>query len=182
MTFWERLRALWADKSPVAAPAHSFDFEPVRKLGGGRLKQSQVDGINVILKASEGLDVTWRAYLLATAWWETARTMQPVRETLAATDAAAVNRLEDTWQAGRLPSVRTPYWRFDAEGKTWLGRGYVQLTHKKNYARAGREIGVDLLGNPDLAMKPEHAAAIRPDHHLRAQPGDRRYRPGDHPL
>lgn len=126
----------------------------------GKLSQSQVDGINVILEASEGLDVTWRAYLLATAWWETARTMQPVRETLATSDQAAVNRLEKAWKSGRLPSVRTPYWRFDQDGKTWLGRGYVQLTHRKNYARAGLELGLDLLGNPSLAMKSDIAARI----------------------
>jgi predicted chitinase len=83
-----------------------------------------------------------------------------VRETLARTDQAAVNKLEKAWKAGRLPSVRTPYWRFDQDGKTWLGRGYVQLTHRKNYARAGLELGIDLLGNPSLAMKPDIAARI----------------------
>ncbi len=149
-----------APPAPLPEPPEPFDFDRIRKLAGGRLKQTQVDGIKVILDASRGLDKTWRAYLLATAWWETARTMQPVRETLAPTDELAVNRLERAWQAGRLKSVRTPYWRFDAGGKTWLGRGYVQLTHRKNYERAGLALGLDLLGDPSLAMKPEHAAAI----------------------
>jgi hypothetical protein len=86
--------------------------------------------------------------------------MQPVRETLAATDDQAIARLERAWAAGRLKWVKTPYWRKDADGKTWLGRGYVQLTHKTNYARAGRELGLDLVGNPGLAMQPTVAALI----------------------
>lgn len=126
----------------------------------GRLKQSQVDGFEVILAACDGLPRSHRAYLLATAWHETAATMQPVRETLATTDQAAVNRLEKAWKAGRLKSVKTPYWRFDASGKSWLGRGYVQLTHRDNYAKAAALTGVDLLGDPNRAMNPTVAAKI----------------------
>jgi len=86
--------------------------------------------------------------------------MQPVREAMASTDAEAIARLERAWAAGRMTGVRTAYWRRDADGKSWLGRGYVQLTHKSNYIRAGRELGVDLVGNPDLAMDPAIAARI----------------------
>lgn len=177
MSVWARLLSSFRPRpAPAPAPARPapaprvsgnvvvplpFDFDLIRRaLGRGKLSQKQVDGINAILAATKGLHPTWRAYMLATTWWETGRTMQPVRETLAATDEAAVNRLERSWKAGRMPQVRTPYWRFDPEGKTWLGRGYVQLTHKKNYARAAKEIGIDLLGVPSLAMKPEHAARI----------------------
>lgn len=126
----------------------------------GRLSQKQVDGFEIILAASEGLPRSHQAYLLATAYHETAATMQPVRETLAATDQAAVNRLERAWKAGKLKSVKTPYWRFDASGKTWLGRGYVQLTHRDNYAKAAALTGVDLLGDPGRAMNPTVAAKI----------------------
>lgn len=126
----------------------------------GKLKQSQVDGFEVILAACEGLPRSHRAYILATAWHETAATMQPVRETLASTDQAAVNRMEKAWKGGRLKDVKTPYWRFDASGKTWLGRGYVQLTHRDNYAKAAALTGVDLLGDPGRAMQPSVAAKI----------------------
>jgi predicted chitinase len=127
---------------------------------GTSLRQTQVEGMEAILAASAGLPLPCVAYILATAYHETAYTMQPVRETLADTDAKAVSRLENAWKAGRLKWVKTPYWRFDADGKTWLGRGYVQLTHKTNYARAGRELGLDLVGNPGLAMQPTVAALI----------------------
>lgn len=95
------------------------------------------------------------AYVLATAFWETARTMEPVRETLAPTDEAAIARLDRAWSRGQLPWVSAPYWR---EG--WFGRGYVQLTHEANYARAGRLLGIDLVGNPSLALEPDIAATI----------------------
>ena len=120
-------------------------FDTVRPLFGGKLSQSQVNGINTILNKSNGLPVPYVAYILATAQHETANTMLPVRETLASSDKSAVNILEKSWKSGKLKGVKTPYWRFDSDGKTWLGRGYVQLTHKYNYDKAGKMIGVDLL-------------------------------------
>lgn len=126
----------------------------------GALSQSQRNGIETILAASDGLTATHRAYILATAWHETAFTMQPVRETLAPDDATMVVRLERAWSKGQLKWVKTPYWRFDANGKTWAGRGYVQLTHKSNYEKAGRKLGLDLVADPNLALHPEIAARI----------------------
>lgn len=135
-------------------------YDTIRPMFGGKMKQSQVDGCERILSACNGLPITWTAYLLATALHETASTMLPVRETLASTDASAVSRLESSWKAGKLKWVKTPYWRFDSSGKTWLGRGYVQLTHKDNYAKASKLTGVDLLADPNRAMQPEAAAKI----------------------
>ena len=72
--------------------AEAFFAEARKQFG--RLSQSQVDGINAILNAAGGRKRSHVAYLLATAWHETARTMQPVRETLAGSDAQAVARLD----------------------------------------------------------------------------------------
>ncbi len=134
-------------------------FDEVRKQFG-KLKASQVQGFEIILNAAAHLPRSHQAYLLATAWHETARTMQPARETLAKTDESAVNKLERAWKAGKLKWVKTPYWRFDSQGKTWLGRGYVQLTHRDNYQKAAALVGADLLGNPDLAMRADIAAKV----------------------
>ena len=135
-------------------------FAAVRPLFGGTLSQSQVDGLTTILKATEGLPISHRAYLLATTQHETAHTMQPVRETLAKTDDSAIARLENAWARGQLKWVKTPYWRKDADGKSWLGRGYVQLTHRTNYERASKITGIDLVANPNAAMRPDVAAKI----------------------
>ncbi|TDK37631.1 hypothetical protein E2F50_10195 [Rhizobium deserti] len=134
------------------------------KLFKGRMTALQVEGVEAILKGwEERLPEGQRqalAYVLATALHETAATMQPVRETLANTDAAAVARLDAAFAAGRLPSVSTPYWRFDGSGKTWLGRGLVQLTHKRNYQAMSKLTGVDLVADPARAMLMDVAVAI----------------------
>lgn len=127
---------------------------------GTSLSQSQVDGCEALLDAMQGLPVSYAAYLLATAYHETAHTMQPVMETLADNVDQAIARLERAWRRGKLPWVKTPYWRKDENGKSWLGRGYVQLTWKRNYEKAAALTSVDLVGNPDKAMIPAVAAKI----------------------
>ena len=40
------------------------------------------------------------------------------------------------------------------------GRGYVQLTGRSNYGKAGKLVKADLLGNADLALDPAIAGKI----------------------
>lgn len=42
----------------------------------------------------------------------------------------------------------------------YYGRGFVQLTWKSNYDKAGKRLGIDLLSDPDLALNPLYAADI----------------------
>jgi predicted chitinase len=144
-------------------------FAAVRtSLFGGSLSHDQVAGIEAIL-AEVGkavIDPRWLAYMLATTYHETARTMQPVIETRQPDEAVnptvdqAISRLESSWAKGRLPWVKTPYWRKDAQGKSWLGRGLVQLTHKANYVTMAPMVGVDLVSDPSLAMRDDIAVKI----------------------
>jgi predicted chitinase len=133
-------------------------------LFDGRLAGAQVAGMEAMLDRWEAIhaanDLHWLAYMLATAFHETSATMQPVRETLAASDAGAAARLERAWARGRLGAVTVPYWRADADGKYRLGRGLVQLTHRANYERMSREIGIDLVADPGRAMEMDVAVAI----------------------
>lgn len=130
----------------------------------GRMTSGQVEGTERVLdgfrsRVPDG-DPRHLAYMLATAFHETAATMQPVRETLAASDDAAIRILDRAFAAGRLGQVRAPYWRRDGEGKSWLGRGLVQLTHRRNYEAMSSIIGVDLVARPERAMEPEVSTAI----------------------
>lgn len=129
---------------------------------GKPLSQQQVQGCEAILDEAErrASPLKHAAYVLATAYHESAATMQPVRETLASTDDRAILILEKSWKAGKLPWVKTPYWRKDADGKSWLGRGLVQLTWKANYEKMSRVTGVDLVANPSLAMDMDIAVKI----------------------
>lgn len=131
---------------------------------GGRLSQGQVDGMAAIIECCArhlpGDEPCRTAYCLATALHETAGTMGAVRETLAESDAEAVARLDRAYAAGRLPQVRAAYWRPDAEGRCWFGRGLVQLTHRRNYERLSAATGIDLVANPGRALELDVAAAV----------------------
>lgn len=79
------------------------------------------------------------AYVLATAYWETARNMKPVVEAY---------WLSENWRKKNLRYY------------PWHGRGYVQLTWKANYIKAGKELGVDFTKNPDLLLEPKYSAEV----------------------
>jgi putative chitinase len=126
-----------------------FDGLHVAPFTGG-MSQGQVDGINAILDC---WDATYRvqdplfvSYSLATVYWETAKTMQPIEEYGKG--------------AGHPYGLPTGPWH-----KVYDGRGYVQLTWQANYAHASKRLGelglfVDLEKNPELAMQPDIAARI----------------------
>lgn len=157
-------------------------FDAVRaSVFGGSLTQQQVDGIEITVAAwakyGDG-DLRKLAYVLGTKKWETGHTMQPVTENLNYTSAA---RIAKVWPS-RFPSVASakPYVRNpqklanrvyanrngngdEASGDGWRyrGMGDTQLTGKENFARAGKKLGIDLVGKPELACEPETAAAIQ---------------------
>lgn len=119
-------------------------FGAVRASFGG-LGQEQVEGFNHLLKAmgDAGWPIAWAAYGLATAWHETAFTMQPVEEAYWVKNA-------DAWRRRNLSYY------------PWHGRGYVQLTHQFNYRRADEKLGLNgaLMADPKVAMNCEVAAKI----------------------
>jgi putative chitinase len=123
-----------------------FFFAQIRKLLFlGTLRQSQVDGLNAILDGWEAKyadeDDRWLAYAIATTYHETDQKMQPIEE------------------YGKGKGL--PYGKPDPEtGKTYFGRGFVQLTWKKNYDIMGRKIGVDLVSHPELALDAANATPI----------------------
>ncbi|MGV8936016.1 MAG: hypothetical protein ACOH2J_02775 [Allorhizobium sp.] len=130
----------------------------------GRLSAGQVGGMAAILAHWRTLavecDRRHLAYMLATTFHETGRRMQPVRETGASSDAAAIRILDKAFAEGRLKQIRAPYWRRDVDGRSWLGRGLVQITHKRNYEKLSAATGIDLVSDPACAMEMEMAVKI----------------------
>jgi putative chitinase len=132
-------------------------FEALRKgILGPTLTAEEVKGCNAILEAMEGAPLSWAAYALATAYHETASTMQPIKEYGGPT---YFTRMYDV--TGARPQMAVQNGNTCAgDGPKYCGRGFVQLTWKNNYRRAADECGVDLITYPDKAMDVAVAAKI----------------------
>ncbi len=79
------------------------------------------------------------AYIIATAYWETNRTLKPVKEAY---------WLSEAWRKRNLRYY--PYY----------GRGFVQITWKANYKKYSDIIGVDFVSKPDKVLNPKHSMFI----------------------
>jgi putative chitinase len=128
-------------------------FDAIRPMFGGKMTAAQVEGCEALIRATAGLPLAWRAYLLATAFHETARTMQPITE-------YGGRKYFDKYDTGNLAKALGNTPAKDGDGFEYRGRGYVQITGRANYAKAGKALGLDLIADPDLALVPEYAAKI----------------------
>lgn len=128
------------------------------QLLGAGLSQDEVDGCNTILAAlgARHWGQAWTAYGLATAYHETAHTLQPIHER--GGDAYFRRNYDVTGlnpkRARKMDNTQP------GDGVRYHGRGYVQLTWKKNYVRAAEELNQPIAAQPDLALRPDLAAAI----------------------
>lgn len=92
------------------------------------------------------------AYVLATAWHETGR-YRWLREIWGPT--AQQKKYEPgTALAKRLGNTHR------GDGKRFMGRGFVHITGRGNYADWSRRTGLPLTDKPELAEKPEVAVGI----------------------
>lgn len=141
-------------------------FNAVRKSPfGGSLSPEQVRGCEAILDSCIRNKVANRhhvANILAQVYHETGTYMLPIKETVMQShkdknpsDATVIKRLDTAFAKGQLSWVKTPYWR-----SGWFGRGAIQATHKTNYEKLGKRLGVDLVKNPSLALDPKISADI----------------------
>ncbi len=139
----------------------NFFFDHARSpLFDGKFRQGQVDGLNLLLDYWEYRhpqeDTRWLAYALATVHYEVDRTMQPIRERGSAVYFRKMYDIEgDNPRKARLLGNIHP-----GDGARFCGRGFVQLTGRRNYEDWSSRLDIDLAGNPDLALEGPVAAAI----------------------
>lgn len=132
-------------------------FDKLRAgIMGPKLDDDEVSGTTAILEAMAGMPVSWVAYALATSYHETAHTMQPIKEF--GGDKYFTRRYGIEGQNPRL--ARSLGNTELGDGAKYAGRGFVQLTGRSNFIKAGLKVGVDLVNNPDLAMNKDVAALI----------------------
>lgn len=117
---------------------HSRFFDGYAQWLGaiGAKARTGLDRLLDLMESDGALSRREAAYLLATVKHETAGTFEPIRE------------------YGRGAGK--------AYGRTYYGRGYVQLTWRSNYQRAGELLGYgsEFVQRPDGVMEPSIAYAI----------------------
>ena len=99
------------------------------------------------------------AYMLATAKHETGHTFEPITERgnrsyFNKYDPVLANTPERRKRAIEMENTQ------QGDGFKYRGRGYVQLTWKKNYRKSGEYLKKDLVNNPELALDQKNATKI----------------------
>lgn len=97
---------------------------------------------------AEGLLRNQCAYVLGTAWHESGA-FKYMREIWGPT--AAQRRYEGRKDLGNTVA---------GDGRKFIGRGFVQITGRRNYTDWSKRLGLDLLKEPQLAERPEIAVKI----------------------
>jgi predicted chitinase len=113
-------------------------------------------------------DLRWLAYILATAYRESAGTMLPIREALCKTDQGSINSItayinkKNEKRALENKTLITNYALPDKNGHSYFGRGLVQLTGKGNYERVGKILGwgSELVDGPGAALELDRSVKI----------------------
>lgn len=128
----------------------------------GKLSADQVRGMNELLDVWEnvGFKNAWYpAVNFANVYRETGGRMMPVIETRRGDEDKnpsvdqAISRLESSWKRGKMPWVKTAYWRKDAQGRSWLGRGRIQWTWDYNYKAGQKRFGINIYDDPDILLR-----------------------------
>ena len=119
-----------------------FESDLGRALGRP-LTAEQLQSVRVIFAKCDEMGIKSRrfvSYILGTAWHESR--LRPIEE-IRAKEGTTVRRMQDKyWHTG------------------FYGRGFVQLTHKRNYEKFAEITGVDIVSEPEKAMELEVSAHI----------------------
>ncbi|MEW6738113.1 MAG: hypothetical protein AB1489_42960 [Acidobacteriota bacterium] len=120
-----------------------------------RIREEEKFHVDSILNLAESdsrlISVTQLAYMMTTARWETDRY------------TALFERGNDQYLSqyqGKGGNTEP------GDYKKYRGTGYVHLTFRDNFRRAGQKLGIDLENNPELAAEPQWAYEIMVRGHL----------------
>lgn len=115
-------------------------------LFGTSLTQPQVDRLEAVLIRLDGkrIELAQAAYILGTAYHESDR----------------FRTMEEYASGAAYEGRKTLGNTQPGDGKRFKGRGFVQITGRRNYADWAKRLGVDLIGNPALAARLDHATTI----------------------
>lgn len=151
--------AKWFDA--VVATCEEFEINTPQRIAAFLAQTSHESGGYTML--SENLN--YKAATLAACWPNRFATLgadkKPIKENGKLVPTAVANSIAGkpelianlvySSRMGNGPAESGDGWKF-------RGRGLKQLTGKDNYARCGRDLGLDLVGNPDLLIQPLAAA------------------------
>lgn len=136
-----------------------YDWLRNDPMMGPTIDAEEFEGLKAITDAcgTANWPLAYTAYALATAYHETAHSMQPVPEY---GGNKYFTRMYDI--TGERPTLAKKNGNTNpGDGPKYKGRGYVQLTWKNNYIKAGSKIGLpNLWQEPDLALRDDVAAKI----------------------
>jgi putative chitinase len=119
-------------------------FDAIRPLFG-KLNQQQADSMDKMLASlPTGILRTQLAYGLATTFHETAQTMMPITEY---GPKSYFSKYDPGTKIGKDLGNTKP-----GDGYLYRGRGFVQITGRRNYTFVGDKIGFPLANEPDLAL------------------------------
>ena len=131
----------------------------------GSLNESQVKAFNNIVSAMDAdKSITYPqgAYILATIWHETAKTMLPIAEY-----SKGKGRVYGTWYKNSKDQLyafkdgsKTTVYLHDEYPYLYYGRGETQNTWFANYEKLSKVFGVDFLKNPDLLLTEEWSTKV----------------------
>jgi putative chitinase len=129
----------------------------------GKLAQSQVDGLNQMLdfaeKDADFNSVRWLAYALATVQRETGISGMLDGKRVPLT-FNPITELGKRSYFDRYEGRKTLGNNQKGDGFLFRGRGYVQITGRRNYTEFEKLTGEKLVSNPDLALTPKVAWEI----------------------
>ena len=113
---------------------------------GTSLTQAQVDRLEAILTRLDAkrIELPQAAYILGTAYHESDR----------------FRTMEEYASGAAYEGRKTLGNTQPGDGVRFKGRGFVQITGRRNYTDWSKRLGVDLVGNPALAARLDHATTI----------------------